>query len=100
MKGSPWGQVYDAPDLDTAYDNFESLVADSVEKHAPMIQQKVRVLHYPWRTTEIMNPIKTRDNHSRRARRSDSNHDGLCTGNTETRSMLASEKVKLPIVGK
>ena len=52
-KHAPWGQVYNAPHLDTAYDNFQSIVIESVEKHAPMIRKKVRGLHCPWRTTEI-----------------------------------------------
>ena len=75
LKDAPWEQVYNAPDLDTAYDNFQSIVAESVEKHAPMIQKKVRGLHCPWRTTEITNLIKTRDYHLKRAKRSGSNHD-------------------------
>ena len=71
----PWGQVYNAPDLETAYDNFESIVAESVEKHAPMIQKRVRGLYCTWRTTEITELIKTRDYHLKRAKRSGSNHD-------------------------
>ena len=58
-----------------AYDNFESIVTEAVEKHALMIQKKVRGLHCPWRTTEIMDVIKTRDYNLKRAIRSSSNHD-------------------------
>ena len=75
LKDAPWGQVYNAPDLDTAYDNFQSIVVESVEKHAPMIRKKVRGPHCPWRTTEITDLIKTRDYHLKRAKRSGSNHD-------------------------
>ena len=35
LKDAPWGQIYNAPDLDMAYDKFESIVTESVEKHAP-----------------------------------------------------------------
>ena len=75
LKDAPWGQVYNGSDLDTAYDNFESIVTGSVEKHAPMIQKKVRGLHCPWRTPEITDLIKTRDYHLKKAKRSGINHD-------------------------
>lgn len=75
LKDAPWGRVYNAPDLNKAYENFESVVAETVERHAPMIQMKVRGLHCPWRTTVITDLIKTRDCHLNKAKRSGSNHD-------------------------
>ena len=47
LKDAPWGEAYNASDLEKANDNFESIVAESVEKHAPMVQRKVRGLHCP-----------------------------------------------------
>ena len=99
LKDAPWGQVYNAPDLDTAYDNFQSIVVESVDKHSPMIRKKVRGLHCPWLTTEITDLIKTRDYHLKRAKEAAVTMIGLCTGNTEIRLMLVSEKVKPPIIG-
>ena len=75
LKDANWRQVYNAPDFDTAYDKFESIVTESVEEHAPLIQKKVRALHCPWRTTEIVDLIKTRDYYLERPNRSGSNHD-------------------------
>ena len=75
LKHAPWGQVYNALDLDMAYDKFDSIVTESVEEHAPLIQKKVRALHCPWRTTEIVDLIKTRDYYLKRAKRRGSNHD-------------------------
>ena len=75
LKDAPWGGVYNASDLEKTYDNFEYIVAESVEKHAPMVQRKVRGLHCPWRTKEITDLIKTRDYRLKRAKISGSKQD-------------------------
>ena len=58
-----------------AYYKFESIVTESAERHAPLIQKKVHGLHCSWWTTEIMGLIKTRDCYLKRAQGSGSNHD-------------------------
>ena len=42
MKDAPWGQVYNAPDIHTAYSKFECIVAGYVEKNAPIIQRRCK----------------------------------------------------------
>lgn len=51
-------QVYNAPDVDNAYSKLECVVAGYVEKHAPIIQKKVRGLYCPWRTEDLLALIR------------------------------------------
>ena len=74
-KNAPWGKVYTEDSVNESYKNFETIVKDIVDKHAPRIQKKIRGIHCPWRTPEICELIKIRDYHLRKAKKSSNDND-------------------------
>ena len=75
VKEAPWNQVLKSHDAEIAYNTFESILTKVVDKHAPVTQKKVRGLHCPWRTPEILNLIKSRDYHLTKAKKSGNLND-------------------------
>ena len=75
LRDAPWDQVFKSQDAEIAYNAFENILTKVFDKHAPITQKKVRGLHCPWRTPEILKLIKSRDYHLTKAKKSGNNND-------------------------
>ena len=75
LREASWDQVLKSQDAEIAYNAFESILTKVFDKHAPVTQKKVRGLHCPWRTPEILKLIKSRDYHLTKAKKSGNDND-------------------------
>ena len=65
-----WDPVYKAPDLETMYDRFLSLLYSVIDRHAPMRKVRVKQKESPWMTRDILTMIRDRDKLKIKAKRS------------------------------
>ena len=77
LRDAPWGQVLNSQDAETAYNAFENILTKFFDKHAPVTQKKVRGLHCPWRTPEILKLINSRNYHLTKARKGGKDNDWI-----------------------
>ena len=75
LRDPPWGQVFKSKDAEIAYNALDSIFTKVFENHAPVMQKRVRGLHCPCRTLEILKLKKSRDYHLTKARSSGNDND-------------------------
>lgn len=95
LKNAPWDTVYNESEVENAYGNFEKILIAAVNKHVPLTNKRVRGLQCPWRTPEIMQLIKQRDYHLRKAKQSGLNNDWLKYRQFRNKVNAATRKSKM-----
>ncbi|XP_057308170.1 uncharacterized protein LOC130646052 [Hydractinia symbiolongicarpus] len=70
-----WRPVYDASDVNFAVTYFNSKLSDSFDKHAPLIEKRVKSRPCKWLTSKIKSQMNNRDKLHRKARKSGKRED-------------------------
>ncbi|XP_057305259.1 uncharacterized protein LOC130642190 [Hydractinia symbiolongicarpus] len=70
-----WRPVYDASDVNSAVTYFNSKLRDSFDKHAPLIEKRVKSRPCKWLTSKIKSQMNNRDKLHRKARKSGKRED-------------------------
>ena len=75
LREQPWASVLNSNDANIAWSAFKSIFNSLVDKHAPLVERKVRGQDCPWLTNDIRENLKDRDYHLRKARKSNNDVD-------------------------
>ena len=70
-----WDQVYNASNVNTALNFFNETVCRVFNKHAPIIEKRVKGRHCPWLNEEIKRVMNDRDKALRKSRKTKSEND-------------------------
>ena len=70
-----WNPVYDSTDVNLAVSYFNSELRKSFDKHAPLIEKRVKGRECKWLNAEIKNEMNTRDQFHRKAQKSGKDSD-------------------------
>lgn len=70
-----WIPVLTAPDVNTALNIFNFIVKDIFDKHAPMIEKRIKGRSCPWIDQDLKNIMNQRDKLYRKAKHSKSDAD-------------------------
>lgn len=75
LQSLDWSDIYWSPNISAMWENFVSKFLGVVNKHAPLVERKVRGQQIPWMNDEIRQMIHNRDHYKRIANKSQNDID-------------------------
>ena len=69
LKNAPWRQVIVEKDIDIAWNKFKQILKDTVDKHVPIMEKRIKGRECLWLSYDIKMKMKDRDYHLKRAQR-------------------------------
>ena len=75
LKTIDWSGFFACTNINRSWDIIESNLLAVFDKHAPIIQKRVKGSQSPWLSTDIKDVMNDRDKMLRRARKSKCEHD-------------------------
>ena len=69
LRAQPWDTLYETENVNLALLYFKDIVLGVFNKHAPMIDKRVKGIFCPWLTPEIHDLMNSRDKVLRKARK-------------------------------
>ena len=70
-----WENCLVQEDVNSSWNLFKHYLTNVINKHAPLVERKVRGMHNPWMSKDIKTKMNTRDYYLRCAKRTNSEND-------------------------
>ena len=97
LEGIPWepvSNVTENGDINEAWTNFKTKFTEVTNKHAPLIEKKVRGRETPWLSNEIKQLMRERDYAHRKARKTNKELDWSAYRRLRNRVNMSFRKAK------
>ena len=97
LEGIPWDPVSNVTengDINEAWTNFKTKFTEVTNKHAPLIEKKVRGRETPWLSNEIKQLMRERDYAHRKARKTNKELDWSAYRRLRNRVNMSIRKAK------
>lgn len=94
LQSIPWRAVYEADNIDTKVDIFNSNIAALLNIHAPVVRYRITKPYAPWLTNSLKAMISDRDKALRRFKRSGCSADWISYKQLRNMTTLAVKKEK------
>ena len=75
LRNQPWTQVTNEASASSGWSTFKRLLTNVIDKHAPLVQKKIRGRDCPWLANEIRHKMNERDFLLRKARKAGEEND-------------------------
>ncbi|XP_057302635.1 uncharacterized protein LOC130636806 [Hydractinia symbiolongicarpus] len=75
LRNVPWKNCFVEDNMNSSWNLFKHYLTIVINKHAPLVERKIRGMQNPWMSRDIKTKINTRDYYLRCAKRTNSEND-------------------------